>query len=95
MSALDILVYECPHGHREKIPADDVAPPEAHLEGTEHVYCNACGEDRYMTFKGLLGLSDGTYVFAEDETSRYCPTCRGPCMKPGVSFHEHGDEFEV
>lgn len=79
MDNLDIYVYECTEcGTETHLSSDSVAPPEAHLNQTELVYCDDCGEDREMTFKGCEGLQSGAYV-QTPESDRYCPLCEGSC----------------
>lgn len=79
MDNLQIYVYECTHCHEEThLSSESVAPPEAHLNQTEIVYCGNCDEDREMIFHGCEGIKPGTYV-ETPEGRRYCPLCEGAC----------------
>lgn len=80
MEQLELYVYKCSDcSHREVLSSESVAPPEAHVHGTERVYCGNCEEDRDMEFLGLEGLREGEFVLDYETEERYCPLCEGAC----------------
>lgn len=98
------LVYECQTcGEEERMLAQDVAAPEAHVGGTERVYCSNDPDEMNSIGGGMDFKDDGC---GEDREMRFkgvvhpgedldgvgvCPLCMGPCEHRGVTAGDVDD----